>query len=294
MHRKWNAQYSHQISLISTSAFKGYQQSEAKVTAYSDAKAIHANSSIAMPCIILVNPFLAQNVGSVARSMLNFGLTELRVVQPNCDILSENARALAAGAYELLENAVIYESLQECVQDLNRIMATTIRPRHMAQIIYHPSKAADIAVNFETNTKVGIMFGRERNGLSNDEIALADSIITIPSFPSFSSLNLAQAVNIVGYELWNKKISLEQKLPPDIWLQQKHDGDRLASREEVANFLNRIEKSLEVREYQTDEGRKTICFRNIRNVFQRTLMTRSEVDLLHGVLTSLNRSPEDK
>jgi TrmH family RNA methyltransferase len=97
-----------------------------------------------MPCIILVNPFLDQNVGSVARAMLNFGLTELRVVSPECDILSESARALSVGAHEVLENAKIYTTLSDCISDLTHIMATTIRPRDMTQLILTPQKAGAI------------------------------------------------------------------------------------------------------------------------------------------------------
>ena len=166
---------------------------------------------------------------TVSRSMLNFGLTELRLVDPRCDHLSDASKAIAAGSYEILENAKIYSCLDECVKDLQRVYATTVRPRHMTQMIYTPQKAAEAVIyrvpstNNESEENIdiyrsGIMFGTERSGLTNEEVAFADSIITIPSFKHFSSLNLAQAVNIVGYEMWKKSLEIDENLPPGIYL----------------------------------------------------------------------------
>lgn len=279
----------------------GYSSTSSKSEAYGASK----EADPALPCIILVNPYLDQNVGSVARAMLNFGLTDLRVVnpQPNCDILSEQARALAVGSVDVLENARIFPSLTNAIADLNRVMATTIRPRAMTQVIYTPEKAADIAVQSREDlkkdgaVKCGIVFGRERSGLTNEEVALADSIVTIATNKYFSSINLAQAVNIVCHELWKVNIAKNPHNPgvigvdssgqrPDTWLHPK-DGERLARREELDMFLKRVEDALSNTNYQRDESRREICLRNIRNVFQRTLMTKTEVDLMHGMLTGL-------
>lgn len=205
--------------------FDGYSQPEKKRGAYAAAVA----SRVPMPCIILVNPFLDQNVGSVARSMLNFGLTELRIVNPKCDIKSPNALALAAGASEILDNAKVYDTLAECIADLQRVFATTIRPRHMTQIILTPAAAAIEAIPMvdpnsdaseQTYNKVGILFGTERSGLSNDDVAMADAIVTIPVFMQFSSLNLAQAVNIIGFELWKRYLETDKMsaMPPGLLL----------------------------------------------------------------------------
>lgn len=199
-----------------------------------------------MPCIILVNPFLDSNVGSVARAMLNFGLTELRVVDPICDIHSPNAKALAAGAVDVLENAKVFQTAEACVQDLNRVFATTIRPRGMTQLVYSPEVASKVIAESLHNCTTGIMFGRERSGLTNEEVALADGIIAIPSvshslfsdltssrpklvqFKHFSSLNLAQAVNIVSYEIF-KQASLDKAVGvPDVWLHAS-SGERLGN-----------------------------------------------------------------
>ena len=158
--------------------------------------------------------------------MLNFGLTELRLVDPRCDHLSDASKAIAAGSYEILENAKVYSSLDECVKDLQRVYATTVRPRHMTQMIYTPQKAAEAVVHRipaaiedgpnHVHHRAGILFGTERSGLTNEEVAFADSIITIPSFKHFSSLNLAQAVNIVGYEIWKRALEIDGTLPPGV------------------------------------------------------------------------------
>lgn len=223
--------------------------------------------------------------------------------QPQCDIRSDKARALAVGSVEVLDNARIFPTLSDAIADLNRVMATTIRPRAMTQVIYTPEKAADIAIQSLGEVedrgvvRTGILFGRERSGLTNEEVALADSIVTIATNKYFSSINLAQAVNIVCHELWKVNIAKNPHNPgvigvdssgqrPDTWLHPK-DGERLAKREELDMFLKRVEAALSNTNYQRDENRREICFRSIRNVFQRTLMTKTEVDLMHGMLTGL-------
>lgn len=258
IYRRMNLQLNHRD-------FSAYRkESDPKIDGYRSAIEL----DFKMPCVILVNPFLDQNVGSVARAMLNFGLSELRVVNPVCDIRSENAKSLAAGAFEVLENAKVFDSLKECVSDLNRVIATTIRPRYMSHTIYSPSAGAAYALE-QNGLNVGIMFGRERNGLTNEEIALADSIISIPSFPGFTSLNLAQAVNIVSYEIWQRYLSLKDAKPPDEWLQAKMAGSAIAKRQDIDNFLGRLERSLEERGFQTDERRRELMFIGIRSIFQR-------------------------
>lgn len=273
------------LVMSSSKDFSGYRIPDTrKALAYE----IASTSSIRMPVIILVNPFLDANVGSVSRAMLNFGLSELRIVDPCCDILSEQAQALAAGSIDILKNAKVYPTVKDCIVDLQRVIATTARTRDMTQAVLSPQGAASIAINPANNVSVGILFGRERNGLTNEELALADSYVAIPAFSPFSSLNLAQAVNIISYELWKRRLEIEEEAPPDAWLQTK-EGDRLARREELENLFLRMEEQLLVKEYQPDPSRREICFRNIRSIYQRAQMTRQEVDSLHGVLSSLIR-----
>lgn len=247
---KHGYRYSNFLSMSSSpSTFNGYSRAEAKASAYEIAK----TSYIKMPVIILVNPFLDANVGSVSRAMLNFGCSELRVVDPRCNITSDTAQSLSAGSYELLKNAQVFATLDEAVSDLQRVFATTVRLRFMNQLIYTPEAAAEViitspiyvesSVNETENDppspslpptvipdinrnesvpqnqaiKCGIVFGRERDGLNNKEVSLCDSIITIPTFKHFASINLAQVVNIVGYELWKRKNELETNAPPPVW-----------------------------------------------------------------------------
>jgi len=244
------------------------------------------DSPIKMPAVILVNPFLDANVGSVSRAMLNFGLSELRVVDPRCDIMSEQSQALAAGAIDILRNAKIYSNLKDCVSDLQRVIATTARTRDMSQSILTPQSAAKIAINQSNNISVGILFGRERDGLSNEELSFADSYVAIPSFQYFSSLNLAQAVNILAYELFKQKLEVEQTpLADELFIFR--EGDKLAKREDLDNYLTRLETQLINRNYQPDKYRREAIFRNIRNIYQRVQITKAEIDTLHGVLTTL-------
>lgn len=273
--------------------FKGYAQPETKRGAFEAAREDALEKGILLPCVILVNPFLDQNVGSVSRAMLNFGLTELRVVDPRCDILSDQALALAVGSADILKNAKTFPTLEAAIGDLERVFATTIRPRHMTQMVLSPEACAEQAVTraapatITAGATMAIVFGRERSGLTNEEVALADTVVTIDTFRQFSSINLAQAVNIVGYELFKRRIALEGAAPPEGGWLHPRDGERMARREDLENLFARLEEKLTERSYQPEPHRRELNYRNIRNILQRTLVTTSEVDLLHGVLTSL-------
>jgi tRNA/rRNA methyltransferase len=294
-------------------------------------------NQVKMPVIILVQPYLDQNVGSVSRCMLNWGLSELRIIDPQCDIYSDQARALAVGSVELLQNAKIYQTLDECVKDLHKVIATTARRRDMNQLVHTPETAAVDAINsanINTNSDsdsdsdtmsdscagVGIVFGRERGGLTNAEMALADCTVHIPAFEHYEVLNLAQAVNIIGYELWKYQLTVRNELNKTAVLKSR-TVDRPANREELDSFLVRLEESLHERRYRsisknnnkggggdevvataagadihsaaataTDEkAERMLQFRNLGAIFRRVGLTRAEVSLLHGMLTSLLR-----
>lgn len=163
----------------------------------------------------------------------------------------------------------------------------------MTQMVLTPSAAALAAITQDADIHVGIMFGTERSGLTNEDVAEADTIISIPSFKHFSSLNLAQAVNIIGSELWNRNLAISEFSPPDVWLHPR-DGERLARRHELENFLGRLEVSLDDRNYQANPSIRELNHRHIKNIFQRVMVTKAEVDMLHGVLSSLIKVPEGK
>ncbi len=153
------------------------------------------------PAIILAFPQLGENIGMVARAMANFGLSELRLVSPRDGWPSEKARSAASRADHVIDGAKLYETLEEALADLNFVYATTARDRDGFKPVRSPIVAArELRHRFKEGEKVGIIFGRERTGLTNAEVALADEIVTFPVNPAFASLNLAQAVLLMSYE----------------------------------------------------------------------------------------------
>lgn len=156
------------------------------------------------PAIILVEPQLGENIGMVARAMANFGLSELRLVNPRDGWPSEKARAAASKADHVIDGTRVFETLEEAIKDLNFVYATTARERYGFKPVRAPVTAADtLRTKFKAGEKTGILFGRERWGLTNEEVALADEIVTFPVNPAFASLNIAQAVLLMSYE-WMK------------------------------------------------------------------------------------------
>jgi tRNA/rRNA methyltransferase len=232
------------------------------------------------PIIILVEPQLAENIGMVARAMANFGLSELRLVSPRNGWPKKGAHSAASGATHILEDAKLYDTAREAIADLNYVFATTARERGQMKRVFAPEAAmTEAKARVEAGQGVGILFGRERTGLENDEISLADSIITFPVAPKFSSLNLAQAVLLVSYE-WNKRetggalpFSGERRSPP-------------AAREVVASFFDYVETELDaVNFYPPDK--KPIMSRNMRDIFHRLEMTEQDVRTLRGAIRAL-------
>ena len=156
------------------------------------------------PIIILVEPQLGENIGTAARAMANFGLRDLRVVNPREAFPNDKARAAASGAAELIDRAAVYPDVAEAIADLGFVYATTARSRDLAMDVLGPRRAAVHLRELAGEAKAaGVLFGRERTGLTNDELSLADAIITLPVDPSHSSLNVAQAVLIIAYE-WRR------------------------------------------------------------------------------------------
>src|SRR5512141_1096617 len=159
------------------------------------------------PVVVVVEPQRAENIGAVARAMANFGLSRLRLVKPLQGWPNEKARVMAAGADRVLDNAVLYDSLAEAIGDCSFVLAATARNHDQAKpVVGADAAAAEMAPRVAAAENVAVVFGRERNGLENHEVALADRILTLPVNPAFASLNLGQAVVIVGYE-WFKAAS---------------------------------------------------------------------------------------
>ncbi len=234
-----------------------------------------------LPAIVLVEPQLGDNVGSAARAMLNCGLTDLRLVKPRDGWPNPRAQAMASGAREVIDNARVFETLAEAIADLQWICATTGRRRDMVKDEVTPVEAAhQIRRRSAAGERSGILFGRERIGLTNEETVLADAILTVPLNPAFCSLNLGQAVLLVSYE-WFR---VADETPPR---QHIDDGYPRATRQELLGFLDHLEEALDAGGYFKVEEMKPSSLQSIRNVFTRAELTDREVRTFHGIVTNL-------
>ncbi len=242
------------------------------------------------PAIILVRPQLAVNIGMAARAMANFGLSDLRLVAPRegwprIGERREQCYAAAAGAGHLLDAAKLYETAADAIGDLHFTYATTARERGQAKPILTPSVAmAECVAHVAHGEQHGIMFGPERTGLDNDEIALADAIVTFPVSPGYGSLNLAQAVLLVGYEWFRNDagdappFEVSQRSPP-------------AERKSLLAFFESLEEKLEERGFFRPLSKKVLMRRNLRNIFHRRGLTEQDVRTLWGAVVRLVEGP---
>lgn len=242
------------------------------------------------PAVILVRPQLAVNIGMCARAMANFGLSDLRLVNPRdgwprTGALRKGAYAAAAGAVHLLEGAKLFDTLEEAIADLNYVRATTARERGQGKRVEGPVAAmAETKALIDGGGKAGILFGAERTGLDSDEIAIADSIITFPVNPAYASLNLAQAVLLCGYEWFRaaqgdapRFATPERSVP--------------APREMVVAFFDYFEGKLEENGFFRPASKKPNMQRNLRNIIHRMQLTEQDVRTLWGAMVRLSEGP---
>lgn len=245
------------------------------------------------PVIILVEPQLVENIGMAARAMMNCGLTEMRIVDPRDpwplhDPLQERMEAASSGADEILKNAKIFDTVEQALADLNHVYATTGRMHDMTNRIMTPRAAIPaMAQRISQGQKIGVMFGRERTGLVNDHIMLANAKITIPLNPEFASLNLAQAVLLIGYEWYQAK----DQTPANI-IHMGHSQP--ASREDYFHFFHRLESELDQAGFFVNEEMRPHMTRSLQNALQRAEMTEQEIRTWHGVLSALVGIPKRK
>jgi tRNA/rRNA methyltransferase len=242
------------------------------------------------PSIILVRPQLAVNIGMCARAMANFGLSDLRLVSPRegwprTGAYRKGAYAAAAGAVHLLEGAKLYDSVPAAMQDLTFVYAATARGRGQQKPVFPPAHALpEMAKAMAAGGQQGVMFGPERTGLDNDDVALADAILTFPVNPAYASLNLAQAVLLTGYE----------------WFRAAH-GDALpfdttersppATKEMTAAFFDFLDAELDKRDFYRPLTKKPVMSRNLRNMFHRMSLTQQDVRTLWGMVVRLVEGP---
>jgi tRNA/rRNA methyltransferase len=235
------------------------------------------------PVIVLVEPQLGENIGMVARAMANFGLDELRLVAPRDGWPNDKARAAASKADHVIDGAAVFGDLGAAVGDLNFIFATTARERDGFKQVRSPVEAArTLRQRAAMNQRVGILFGRERFGLYNEEIARADEIVTFPVNPAFASLNIAQAVLLMSYEWMKSGLDSET--------QTAFAGPEIvpAERKHLASFLAHLEDALEARGYFRPASKKPKMVDNLRAVMTRPGFTEAEIKVLRGVLASLD------
>lgn len=231
--------------------------------------------------IILVEPQLGQNIGAVARAMLNFGLTDLRLVRPRDGWPNSEAVPLAAGANKILENAKVCPTTSIAIKDLNRLFATSCRIHDMIKSIYSPEPALqELASTAQKGQKVGVLFGGERCGLGNEDISLCEALIKIPTKSNFPSLNLAHAVALVAYE-WFLQVD---SCPSQVF---RTGRTRLATREDLGLFFTHLEEELDQTGFLRHAKKRPAMVRNIRNIFQRAHLTEQEVRTLRGIVKSL-------
>ncbi|MDO5387045.1 MAG: RNA methyltransferase [Pseudomonadota bacterium] len=235
------------------------------------------------PVVILVNPQMAENVGMSARAMMNCGLYEMRIVSPRENHLSDKAVAASSGADKILREARLYNTTQEAVADLGLVYATTARRRNMIKIVETAEGAArEINLKSQVGIKCGILFGPERTGLHNDDVALADKIIEIPLNPEHCSLNLSQAVLLSGYEIYKHHVDV-----PDVQLVT--NGGEIADKEKINRFFAFLDEKLSgCKAFQDDEKRPRMLI-NLHNIFQRGEITEPELNTLYGIINYLSQ-----
>jgi tRNA/rRNA methyltransferase len=242
------------------------------------------------PAIVLVDPQLGENIGAAARAMLNCGLTDLRLVRPRDGWPNEKATASASGATVVIEGARVFERVEDAISDLTYVLATTARLRDQVKRILAPRAAAEeMRARHDAGLRPGVMFGPERTGLLNEDVALADAVLQVPLNPAFCSLNLAQAVLLVGYEWFQTG-----ELPAD---RTMHLGQsRPATKAELHNLFERLEAELDEGGFYITQDKRPTMVRNVRNLFERAEMTEQEVRTFHGIVAALTgrRKPATK
>jgi tRNA/rRNA methyltransferase len=232
------------------------------------------------PAIILCRPQLGENIGSAARAMKNFGLSDLRIVSPRDGWPNEKANAMAVNAIDVLESAKLYDDVHEALADLNLVYATTARDRGITKEVLTPEEAARRLRCAGTSDKTGLLFGNERAGLENEDISLADAVITVPT-AEFASLNLGQAVLLCCYE-WFK---VEDDTPPS---RIDHSPlHRKPTREEMFQLFDHLEGELTRTGFLYPPDKREHMQRAIRATIHRAQLTYQEVQTLRGMIVAL-------
>jgi tRNA/rRNA methyltransferase len=238
------------------------------------------------PAIILCEPQLGENIGTAARAMANFGLWDLRVVNPRDGWPNERAVAAASRADHVIERVRVFDTVEAAIADLSLVHATTARRRDMQKEVVGPEESARrINAHIDAGRGAGLLFGREKWGLYNEEVALAESIVTLPVEPAFASLNIAQAVLLMSYE-WRRQSELGTQLPFSGGI------DEPAPRDELLGLFGHLESTLDRTGFFKTEDKRPTMITNLRAVFTRAGMTAQEIRTFRGVISSIDRAHE--
>jgi tRNA/rRNA methyltransferase len=239
------------------------------------------------PAIILAEPQLGENIGTAARAMANFGLVDLRLVKPRHGWPNERARAAASGANHVIDAARLYPSVREAVADLAFVYATTARSREMPKPVVGPREAAIRTRALIGDGKpVGVLFGRERIGLTNEELTFADEMLTLPVDPRFSSLNVAQAVLVIAYE-WRLAGFADERAG----LPFSSAIGELAPKEDLVRMFEHLEAALDAAAFFRPPEKRPHMVESLRAMLHRAQFSEQEVRTLRGVITALEKRP---
>jgi TrmH family RNA methyltransferase len=235
------------------------------------------------PVVVLVRPQLAENIGTAARAMANGGLFHLRLVAPRDGWPQPKAWRAASGADAILNAATVHATVADAVADLHHVFATCPRPRHIIKpVLTARGAAAELRAICGRDLRAGVLFGPERAGLDNDDMAHADALVRYPLNPAFMSLNLAQAVLVIAYEWW----LAGDATPPRRLMTNE---TRVATKAELENFLTHLVDELDACGFLRNAPKRPGMVRNIRHLFQRSEVTEQELRTLHGIVTELAR-----
>jgi len=240
------------------------------------------------PAVILVEPQLGENIGTAARAMANFGLGDLRIVNPRDGWPNESARRAASRADHVFDRIRVFDTVEAAIADLGYVVATTARPREIVKTVRGPASAAGVLRGHaRRGVGTGVLFGRERVGLFNEEISLADEIVTLPVDPRFASLNIAQAVLIIGYEWRRGGLASEEE-----GLRfQTPDPSRPATKEELIGLFEHLEGALDAVTFFRPPEKKPVVVQTLRAILSKAAFTEQDIRTLRGVVAALENRP---
>ena len=236
------------------------------------------------PCIILNEVQLPENVGMVMRAMLNFGFKNLRLVNPKVNLNDKKIISSSAGAYNIIGNNIkIFNSLEESIEDIKYLCATSVRKRDLDSFVGDPRNTIEkISKDILNSHSIGFLFGPEKSGLKNSDLALANRVINIPTNRAFGSLNLAMSVNIICYEWYIRNNDIED-------MHHYHEKD-IANKKEVTVFSDRLIQILNDTNFFINSEEQEKLVNNLKNIFFKSNLTNKELRILHGVITNIKKN----